>query len=293
MTPTRLSMTIAVLLLLSCLSLLVAILLFVGHRLSRPEQHSIGSPPPMLQADSVLLPTDTGGHVSGWFSSGSSGSGAVLLLHGVRGDRRAMLDRALFLHRAGFSTLLIDLPAHGESSGERITFGKLEGAGVRAALAYLAQRLPDERIGVIGVSLGAAATVLENPQPAPAALVLESMYPTIEEALKDRLALHLGNWARALSPLLLCQLPWRTGVSAAELRPIEQLGRLRSPLLLVAGSEDRHTTLAETERLFAAAAEPKSLWIIQGAAHVDLHQIDRSAYESRVGGFLADHLTRR
>ena len=282
-------MTIAVLILSSCL-LLVAVLLLAGHRLSRPAQRLIGNPPPALQAEAIRLPTDTGGHVAGWFSAGSPGAGAVLLLHGVRGDRTTMLDRALFLHRAGFATLLIDLPAHGESSGERITFGRHEGAGVRAALAYLEQRLPDERVGLIAVSLGAAATVLDNPQPAPAAMVLESMYPTIEEALKDRLALHLGAWARVLSPLLLCQLPWRTGVSAAELRPIEQIGRLRSPLLLVAGSEDQHTTLAETERLFAAAAEPKSLWIVQGAAHVDLHRVDRAAYEARVGGFLASHL---
>ena len=277
---------------LALVLLLVAVLLLAGHRLIRPAQHAIGHAPPELQAESLVLPTDTGGHVAGWFSAGTQGTGAVLLLHGVRGDRLAMLDRALFLQRAGFSILLIDLPAHGESSGERITFGKQEGAGVRAALAYLAQRLPDERRGIIGVSLGAAATVLTNPQPAPAALVLESMYPTIEEALKDRLALHLGDWGRAIAPLLLCQLPWRTGISAAELRPIERIGQLRSPLLLVSGAQDRHTTLAETERLFAAAASPKALWIVDGAAHVDLHQIDRAAYESRVGGFLAAHLRR-
>ena len=282
-------MKLFALILLSCL-LLVAILLFAGHRLSRPAQHQIGNPPPDLQAESIRLSTGTGGHVAGWFSAGTPGTGAVLLLHGVRGDRLAMLERALFLHRAGFSTLLIDLPAHGESSGERITFGKREGAGVQAALAYLARRLPGERVGVMAVSLGAAATVLENPQPAPAALVLESMYPTIEEALKDRLALHLGAWARALSPLLLWQLPWRTGVSAADLRPVDKIGHMHSPLLLISGAKDQHTTLAETERLFAAAAEPKTLWIVDGAAHVDLHHFDRAVYEARVGEFLTRYL---
>ncbi len=288
--PTSSTLTLAA---LFVLALVVAILLLAGHRLIRPAQHPIGDPPPALLAESIVLATDTGGQVAGWFSAGTPGTGAVLLLHGVRGDRLAMLDRALFLHRAGFSTLLIDLPAHGESAGEWITFGQQESAGVRAATAYLAKRLPGERVGIIGVSLGAAATVLANPQPAPAALVLESMYPTIEEALKDRLGLHLGAWARALAPLLLCQLPWRTGVSAAELRPIERIGQLRSPLLLISGAQDLHTTAAETERLFAAAAEPKTLWIVEGAAHVDLHQIDRAAYEARVGGFLAVNLRRR
>jgi len=42
-------------------------------------------------------------------------------------------------------------------------------------------------VGVIGVSLGAASLVLAKPDPAPSAVVLESMYPTIEEAVSNRL----------------------------------------------------------------------------------------------------------
>ncbi len=49
--------------------------------------------------------------------SGQKGKGAVLLLHGVRADRREMLNRARFLKEEGYSVLLIDLPSHGESDG--------------------------------------------------------------------------------------------------------------------------------------------------------------------------------
>jgi uncharacterized protein len=58
---------------------------------------------------------------------------------------------------------LIDLPAHGESEGERIGFGGHESAAVAAALAWLRRELPGERVGVIGVSLGAAELVLAEP----------------------------------------------------------------------------------------------------------------------------------
>jgi len=50
----------------------------------------------------------------------------VLLLHGVRADRREMLGRARFLNRLGYGILLIDLPAHGESPDDHITFGARE-----------------------------------------------------------------------------------------------------------------------------------------------------------------------
>lgn len=261
-----------------------------GELLSRPARRAIGGPPPDLGARSVLLGTPAGGSVRGWLVPGRPGFGALLLLHGVRSDRRQMLGRARFLKRLGYGSLLLDLPAHGESTGSRITFGYREAEGVRAALAYLRQELPEKAIGVVGVSVGAAAIVLSRPSPAPDAVVLESMFPTIEEAVADRLAVRLGPLAQPLAPLLLWQLPLRLGLSAEDIRPIAALPALQSPLLLAAGDQDRHTTLRETERLFKAANAPKELWIVPGAAHVDLHAFGPRAYEARVGAFLGKYL---
>ncbi len=270
--------------------LCIAFVLGVGEVLSRPVQHAVGSPPRGLQATSVVLNVNSRQHVAGWFSPGGRGKGAVLLLHGVRGDRRDMLGRALLLHRLGYSVLLIDLPAHGESDGDRITFGYREAAGVRAALDYLRRRSPGERIGVIGVSLGAAALVFSRPDPAPSAVVLESMYPTITEAVEDRLAIRFGRLGKALAPVLLWQVPWRLGVSEDRLRPISFLAELHAPVLIIAGSVDEHTPLPETQRIYRAAREPKELWVVEGAAHVNLHRYSPEAYESRVLPFLAKYL---
>jgi fermentation-respiration switch protein FrsA (DUF1100 family) len=203
-----------------------------------------------------------------------------------------MLGRARVLARLGYSLLLIDLPAHGESTGERITFGLREGEGVHAALELLRRELPGERIGVIGVSLGAAAMVLSRASPPADAVVLESMYPTIEEAITDRLTMRLGPLGGAIAPLLLLQLPLRLGVSADRLRPIAALPDLGAPVLIASGTRDEHTTIAETERLFAAAPHPKELWMVEGAAHGDLHAYDARAYEGRVMRFLDEHLGR-
>jgi uncharacterized protein len=56
----------------------------------------------------------------------------VLLLHGVRADRLAMVSRAQLLTRQGFSVLLIDLQAHGATPGEAITLGYRESTDVVA-----------------------------------------------------------------------------------------------------------------------------------------------------------------
>jgi len=261
-----------------------------GELLSRPVRTEIGAPPAGLQAEAVRLGYAGDDHVSGWQMRGRRGAGAILLLHGIRSDRRQMTQRAGFLHRLGYTVLWIDLPAHGESSGERITFGAREADGVKAALAYLSRQAPGEPIGIIGVSLGAASMVFAGEHPDVRAVVLESMYPTIENAVENRLKHYLGPAGASLAPLLLWQLPVRTGVGTAQLRPIAHVGALHAPVFVISGSKDWHTTANKAQQIFNAAGLPRQLWIVEGAAHVDLHGFAGAAYEARVGAFLAQYL---
>jgi pimeloyl-ACP methyl ester carboxylesterase len=277
--------------LVGILSLVSLVLLFAaGEILTQSAARRIGPAPADLHATTVVIPTTKGEFVTGWLSQGTPGAGVVLLLHGVRSDRRQMVERARFLGRAGYSTLLIDLPAHGESSGDRITFGARESLGVRAALGFVRKNFPHEPVAVIGVSLGAASFVLAHARPAPDAVVLESMYPTITDAARDRIAIRLGPGGRLLAPLLVWQLPLRIGVSPSALRPIAEIGDLGAPVLIAAGAIDRHTRLEETRGIYAAARAPKALWEVSGAAHVDLHRFAPAQYERVTLAFLRSYM---
>jgi uncharacterized protein len=258
----------------------------VGGELSDPFPRVIGRPPLELEASNVTFASNSGSLIHGWLSHGTPGQGAVLLLHGVGADRREMVPRALFLRSVGYSVLLFDFQGHGESRGDRISFGDRESRDVVAALQYLRHKMPDERLGVIGVSLGAAAFVLADDRPPVDAVVLESMYPTIDQAVADRLRIWLGPLGPVVAPLLLMQLRPRLGIDADRLRPIDRLGRLGAPVLITSGTTDQNTTLDEARAIFAAAPEPKEFWAVQGAAHVN----SKAEYERRVGGFLARYL---
>jgi pimeloyl-ACP methyl ester carboxylesterase len=206
-----------------------------------------------------------------------------------------MARRATFLQAQGFTVLLFDFQAHGESDGGRITYGHRESFDAAAAVDFVRRRLPSERVGVIGVSLGGAAALL-GPKPLPVdALVLESVYPDIEAALANRLCASLGPILGPLfTPLLVptCKLllPPILGVEPGELRPIDRIGRITAPLLLASGTADDRTTLSEAKSLYDLAPQPKSFWAVQGAAHVDLEQYDPAAYWQIVLPFLTSHL---
>ena len=268
----------------------LAALWLIAGALSAPVNHAAGAPPAELNARPVQFGSESGSTISGWLVPGRSGCGAVVLMHGLRSDRNSMIGRARFLSRAGYAVLLFDFQAHGESPGEHITFGYLESRDARAAVRYAREQLPGERVGVIGVSMGGAAALLAEPPLEADALVLEMVYPTIEEAIADRLKMRLGGWGGALTPLLTVLLRPRLGVGAEQLRPIEHVSKLTEPKLFIAGAADLHTTLAESKRLYEAASGPKELWVIGGAAHTDPHAAAGEEYEQRVLDFFADKL---
>src|SRR5262249_8621858 len=93
------------------------------------------------------------------------------------------------------------------------------------------------------------------------------------------------------APLLLLQLRPRLGVSAAELRPVDRIANFRQPVLIVAGDADRDTTPADTALLFGAANQPKALWMIPGAAHVDLLEFAGDTYRRKILEFLRNVLS--
>jgi fermentation-respiration switch protein FrsA (DUF1100 family) len=137
--------------------------------------------------------------------------------------------------------------------------------------------------------LGGAAALLAAPLKVDA-LVIESVYPTIAEALHDRIAMRLGVASYLLTPVLTCQLQPRLGIAPAELRPIDHIANVDCPILVVGGDLDEHTPLIETRRMFETAVEPKQLLIVPGAHHTDLHDYDPVLYREKILSFLQVHL---
>ncbi|HVF45831.1 MAG TPA: alpha/beta fold hydrolase [Pyrinomonadaceae bacterium] len=274
------------------LVLILTVAWAAGTSLSAPARRSVGALPADLRGRVVEFESASGARIRGWLLPGGRGAGTVVLMHGVRGSRLNMLGRARFLSAAGYTVLLFDFQAHGESEGSRITTGYLESRDARAAVDFVRAGAPGERVGVLGVSMGGAAALLAEPPLDVDALVLEMVYPTIEQAIDDRLRMSVGAWGVVFRPLLTSQLRLRLGISADDLHPIDHAPKVTAPKLFVAGAEDGHTTLAESRQLFDAASGPKEFWVIDGARHQDLHALKGREYEERVLAFLDKHLRR-
>jgi uncharacterized protein len=213
----------------------------------------------------------------------------VVLLHGYNSDRIASQNRARFFSRRGFNVLLLHFRGHGASDPTRISYGYHERKDVRAAFDFILSVRPDARIGIDGISMGAAAAAyaVGHHEVKPAWMILESCYDNIRHALSNRLALRVGQ---ALAPIIawpLAQLVERlVELRTEDLDPAKALENATCPILVLAGDSERVLHVVEIEYLFGSIRSPKQLALFEGAAHEDLLAFDPRHYARSVGGFL-------
>jgi fermentation-respiration switch protein FrsA (DUF1100 family) len=206
----------------------------------------------------VTFETTDGLGLNGWFvaASGPSPRISVLVFNGNAGNRAHRAPLAAALQRHGLQVLLVDYRGYGGNPGTPTENGLA--ADSRAAHAYLAGR-PDvdaSRIVYFGESLGTAVAIDLAAEHPPAALVLRSPFTSIADV------------GRYHYPFLPVRLLLRDRFAA-----IDQIRRIRVPLLVIAGGRDRIVPIENSRRLYDAAVAPKTLLMLPNADHNDVELI--------------------
>jgi len=113
-----------------------------------------------LPVEKIVLVTEDGIKIAGWFLSESSAEKrpAIVVLHGYPADKGDTLFLAKQLYEE-FDILLIDFRYFGESKGSYTTLGAKEQFDLKAAVDFIESR-GYEKIGVLGFSLGGAVGIL-------------------------------------------------------------------------------------------------------------------------------------
>lgn len=250
--------------------------------------------PEDLAVEIVDFEDEAGTDLKGWLVAGEAGKGIVLVLHGLGGHKSRSLGRVKFLNRAGYTVFVFDFQGHGQSQIKNVTVGYEEARNVRAALAFLRSRMPQEKIAIIGPSLGGSAVLVKGQVIEADAYIFEGVYTSLRQTGENRLAAFLGSGVSSwLAPVLVFQTQLRLGFDAGLLSPIETISGLKAPILIIGGDKDPFVKPEETQALYNKAPEPKELWIIEGAGHFDFFLFKPEEYERKVLDFLGRRLQGR
>ena len=231
----------------------------------------------------------------GWYVPTQNGA-TIILVHGHGGNRGNQLSDGGLLVEQGYGILLYDARNCGESDGNISTFGYLEANDVRGALDFvLAQEgIDPQRIGILGHSMGGAATLLAAPRlPEVRAFVVESTYTSVEDNARENLESLVGLPSFPFAPLVLFWGKWETGVNPDQIRPIDAIAAISPrPVLIVHGDQDGTMLVKNAYKLYQAALQPKELLILPQVGHCCLPEKGGKEYRQKIIEFFGKYLLR-
>jgi pimeloyl-ACP methyl ester carboxylesterase len=271
------------------LGLLLGIAWFSLHPLRTPifvSPGAMGSSQEPVQIDS------TGLKLSGWWVPADNPSAVIVLVHGYLMNRAEYAPTAHYLAERGISCLLIDLRAHGRSGGRKCTLGYREREDVAAALRFARARSNGLPLGVIGSSMGSAASALalgDDPTLADL-LVMDSGYSRLSVAITGWWNFLGGKWLQILMwPTVYLAAPlagfWPFSVDVA----IALTNFGEKPVLHLHGRRDTLAPPSEAERNFEACRGPKSIVWFDRYGHAEYRWEQPAEFYSALTTFLRDH----
>ena len=179
--------------------------------------------------------------------------GVVFFLHGNVGNLVSWTTGVDFYRRVNYDLFIVDYRGYGKSTGHIENEAQLH-ADARAAYDAMAPLYRDKPIVIYGRSLGTALAASLARDVQPRLLVLVSPFSSLAAS-----AAHAYPWA----PGWVLKYPLRTDAI---------IGDVKSPILLIHGSEDKLIPLSHSERLKALARSPVELLVVPGAGHGDIHK---------------------
>ena len=204
-------------------------------------------------AQEVVLRTRDGLSLGAWFlpARNPEPMAAVIFCNGNAGNRSYRAAFAAALGREGISVLLFDYRGYGGNPGMSTEEGLVEDLQSALGFVQFEKDFPADKIVLVGESLGAAVAVAAAVDTPPAGLVLRSPFLSMTAVGK----LHYPFLPVAL--LLKDRYPNEGRVP-----------KLRCPLLVLAGEEDRIVPAEQSRRLYeAAGSADKRFVLFRGADH--------------------------
>jgi len=227
-----------------------------------------------LSALTVSFTSSDGIPLQAWWVPAEPSHGIVVLLHGMDGmDASTLLPHAAFLKDAGYSSLVLDMRAHGRSGGDRIGLAFEEPRDVNAALDWTAAQpdLRDQPVALFGISMGGATAIrAAADRPDVDAVISVSAFASIDRMLSAGMR-SMGipdTLVGAYEPFMRLAMWVVYGAWPASQSPLADMPRAATrPVLLIHGTADSQVDVSNAELLIQSAQGRAETWIVSGADH--------------------------
>lgn len=222
-----------------------------------------------IPVEEVWLTTEDGVRINAFYHSNPTSRKVLLWFHGNAENIGYGLPQMKLLSQIGVNILAVDYRGYGKSLGEPDEAGVYHDAD--AAYDYLVKQrqIRPEDIFIYGVSLGGAVAINLAARHPCGGLIVQSSFTN----------------ARAMTRRMF-GIPFIEYVPKSRFDSLEEIRKVRAPILIAHGTRDEVVPFEMGRSLFAAAPEPKRFYPIAGAGHNDVIAMGGDSYLTSLQDFV-------
>ncbi|MCI5620794.1 MAG: alpha/beta hydrolase [Lachnospiraceae bacterium] len=195
-------------------------------------------------------------------------------------DYTALSDYYL---KHGFSMLLPDARAHGQSEGTYVGFGCLDRYDALGWIQWIIQECgEDVQILLHGTSMGGATVLMTGGLELPGqvkGIISDCAFTSPKEVFTHVLHSMYHLPAFPLIPLTDVLNRKLAGYGTDECNAAREAVKIRIPLLVIHGSADTFVPTAMCHEIYDNCQTKKRLLVVEGAAHAESYYKETKAYE--------------
>lgn len=232
-----------------------------------------------------------------WYIEQNQGNGdVVILLHGQGDNRLGMVGYAQILVAHGYSVLMPDARAHGESGGDFATYGVLERVDIRQWFDWLKGNTHSGCVFGMGESMGAAQLLQAlEVEPDFCTVIAESSFSDFREIAYDRMGqyFHAGPWLgrtmlRPVIEMALAYVRVMHHLDLAAASPSRAVAHTSIPVMLIHGETDGNIPVYHS-RWIKAQNSNVELWEVPSADHCGAITVAPQELEHKIVRWFETH----
>jgi uncharacterized protein len=258
--------------------------LFVGPRIYKLPADSIAPP----GYEKIKLQTNNKLQIEGWYGLADLAKGCILFFPGITNSKDIMLKEAEQFRSQGYNILLVDFRAHGNSEGNKSSFGVKETDEIEKAFAF-ARSKGNKNILLYGSSLGSVVIfkAVAEKRLQPKAIIADMPFGSLQDHLKAR-ARVLGFPSEPFAFLVTLWIGIENGYNGFHHDTYDYSKKISCPVLVQWGDRDIYVTEQEIKSIFHnLKSQQKQLVVYSGANHESYLRYDPVNWQKNVSSFIS------
>ncbi len=261
-----------------------------GERLSVVAQGRRNKLMQKYQIEEVFINSTDNIKLVGFLIRREKPKGNVILCHGFQRSKEFMVPFIDVFE--DYNVLMFDFRAQGQSSGNLITLGINEAYDVIAATAFVKSKLGSLPLIILGVSMGASATIrAASIKPDLCNVIIsDSAFRDLGGAIRKSFTQHAGLPNFPFVFFITLMAKWFYNYDVSKMNPIENVKNFNIPIFFIHSCIDTIVPTKHTLGLYAEVYElgnKTDLWITPPAIHAGSVNRYSKLYKEKVMTFLS------